>query len=73
MQEAEKETQLLLKGLASLDAHLQSRIYLAGHALSLADVILCCDLRPAFEKVCPLARSMHAHARQMQRRHDLSH
>ena len=51
MQEAEREVQLLLKGLGALDAHLQSRTYLAGHALSLADVILCCDLKPALEKV----------------------
>ena len=35
----------------ALDKHLRGSTYLAGHALTLADVILCCDLKPAFEKV----------------------
>ena len=54
MQEAEQETQNLFKALTSLDRHITSHTYLAGHALTLADVILCCDLKAALEKVsCP--------------------
>ena len=49
----------LAKGLTALEGHLAGTTYLAGHSLSLADVILCCDLKPAFEKVRGASGRMH--------------
>jgi glutathione S-transferase len=41
----------MLIGLRALEEQLKSSTYVTGHAASLADVILCCDLQLAFEKV----------------------
>lgn len=51
-QDIESEVKRLMQSLAAVETQLQDRIYLTGDALSLADVILCCDLHYAFEKVC---------------------
>lgn len=37
--------------LKPLEAHLASRTFVAGNALSLADLVVAADLRPAFQQV----------------------
>lgn len=51
LQEIESQTQNLLQSLTGLEKQLQTSTYLVGNAVTLADVILCCDLQYAFEKV----------------------
>lgn len=51
IQEAEAGTKKLISSLSSLETQLRSRTFVAGHAISLADIMLCCDLQAAFEKV----------------------
>ncbi|CAL8472084.1 g11626 [Coccomyxa elongata] len=50
-QEIEIQTQILLRSLAGLEKQLQTSTFLVGNAVTLADVVLCCDLQYAFEKV----------------------
>ncbi len=57
-QEAEAAAQQVAEGLAGLEAHLASRTYVAGDALSLADLVVAADLKPAFEQVSCWRRSL---------------
>ena len=52
-QEAQAAVQLLQEALTPLEAHLGPRTFVAGHALSLADLVLAADLRPAFQQAIP--------------------
>ena len=54
VQEAAEEEQKLAQALNVLEQKLHSRTYLIDDALSLADIIIVCDLVPAFSKVCTL-------------------
>jgi glutathione S-transferase len=54
VQEAAGEEQKLAQALNVLEQKLHSRTYLVDDALSLADIIIVCDLVPAFSKVCTL-------------------
>ena len=54
VQEAAEDEQKLAKALNVLEKKLHSRTYLVDDALSLADIIIVCDLVPAFSKVCTL-------------------
>lgn len=54
VQEAAEEEQKLAQALNVLEQKLHSRTYLVDDALSLADIIIVCDLVPAFSKVCTL-------------------
>ena len=54
VQEAAEDEQKLAKALNVLEEKLHSRTYLVDDALSLADIIVVCDLVPAFSKVCTL-------------------
>lgn len=46
--------QQLVATLAGLEAHLSARTYVVAHSLSLADLVLAADLKPAFEQVGPM-------------------
>ena len=50
-QEAAGEERRLAKSLNILEKSLQSSTYLVEQAISLADIVLVCDLAPAFSKV----------------------
>lgn len=54
VQEAAEEERKLAQALNVLEQRLHSRTYLVDDALSLADIIIVCDLVPAFSKVCTL-------------------
>ena len=54
VQAAAEEEQKLAQALNVLEQKLHSRTYLVDDALSLADIMLVCDLVPAFGKVCTL-------------------
>ncbi len=56
-QEAAGEERRLAKSLNVLEQRLQSSTYLVGQAISLADIVLVCDLAPAFSKVLPSSHS----------------
>ncbi len=55
-QEAQAAVQQLQEALAPLEAHLAPRTFVAGQALSLADLVLAADLRPAFQQASPAPR-----------------
>jgi glutathione S-transferase len=50
-QEAGAARQQLIQAATALEAHMVGRTYIAGQQLSLADLVLAADLKPAFEQV----------------------
>lgn len=56
-QEADAARQRLIQAASALEAHLAGRTYVAGHSLSLADLVLAADLKPAFEQVSTCQRN----------------
>lgn len=58
LQEAAKEERRLATALHVLEQRLQSCTYLVNDAVSLADVVVVCDLLPAFRKVCQMLRHL---------------
>ena len=50
-QEAGAASQQLMQAATALEAHMAGRTYVAGQQLSLADLVLAAELKPAFEQV----------------------
>ena len=50
-QEAGAARQQLIQAATALEAHMAGRTYIAGQQLSLADLVLAAELKPAFEQV----------------------
>jgi glutathione S-transferase len=52
LQKEEAAIEAVKKSLAVLEKHLHSRTFLVGNAVTLADIVGCCNLYYGYTKVC---------------------